>query len=98
MTINELRASIDDVDDQLLHLLNERSRLATQIAAQKMSAGIPLRDLKRESEVLSRMAGANEGPLEDQAVVRIFQCVLRESCRVQLNLVRAACVETDQVS
>ena len=98
MTINELRASIDEIDDQILYLLNERSKLATQIAAHKISAGMPLRDLKREREVLSRVAEANTGPFDDRAIVRIFQCVLRESFRAQLNLVQATHVETDHVS
>ena len=83
MTIEDWRARIDAIDDELLRLLNERARLALKVGESKLSAGLALCDRGREREVIGRVCRANEGPLDARAVALIFRRVIRESRRVQ---------------
>lgn len=78
-TREELRAEIDAVDDQLLALLNERARLAVEIARLKEREGAPIVDRERERTVVGRACAANGGPLPRRAVARIFRTIMRES-------------------
>lgn len=77
-TIEDRRRQIDAIDDELLRLVNERARLAIEVGEIKLRSETPLCDQNREREVLARIAGANRGPLSEQSVVRIFQCVIDE--------------------
>ena len=87
MSIEDWRAEIDEIDDQLLRLLNQRARLAAKIGGLKQKAGLPLNDLERERRVVERLQANNTGPLDDDAVRKLFQCIIRESRRVESALV-----------
>lgn len=76
--LGERRRQIDSVDDELLRLVNERARLAVEVGEIKLRSESPLCDQGREREVLARVCRANGGPLNDQSVTRIFQCVIDE--------------------
>src|SRR2546421_11166221 len=79
MKIEDWRAQIDEVDNELLRLLNRRARLAARIGGMKLRAGLPLYDPDREREVLARACRANAGPLDERAGARIFPRVTRET-------------------
>ena len=81
--IEDRRAEIDKIDAQLLRLLNRRAQLAIEIGRLKRDAGLPLCAPTRERDVLGRVAQANAGPLDDSAVERFFQLVIRESRRIE---------------
>lgn len=83
MDIEHWRKEIDEVDAELLRLLNMRARLAIKVGSLKRAAGLPLRDLERERFVLTRLQDANNGPLDEQAVNRLFRRIIRESRRVE---------------
>jgi chorismate mutase len=87
MSIEDWRAEIDEIDDQLLRLLNTRARLAAKIGGLKHKAGLPLNDLEREQQVIERTQANNTGPLDDNAVSKLFQCIIRESRQVESNAV-----------
>lgn len=52
----ELRSRIDEVDDRLAELLNERAGLTAQIQRRKSVPGHAGRDMDREAEIVARMA------------------------------------------
>jgi chorismate mutase len=83
MDIEHWRKEIDEVDGELLRLLNIRARLATKVGSIKRATGLPLRDLDREQFVLDRLQEANSGPLDQEAVVRLFRRIMRESRRAE---------------
>ena len=83
MDIEHWRKEIDEVDGELLRLLNIRARLAIKVGSLKRSTGLPLRDHVREQFVLDRLQEANGGPLDQDAVVRLFRRIMRESRRVE---------------
>ncbi|HKO97559.1 MAG TPA: prephenate dehydratase [Pyrinomonadaceae bacterium] len=83
MTIEDWRAKINVLDDELLRLFNERARLALQVGASKTASGLSLCDHTREAEVIESMCEQNEGPLDERAVVELFRAVIHESRRIQ---------------
>ena len=90
MTIENWRDEIDRVDGELLQLLNRRAGLAVKVGAVKTGVGLPLCDPDREREVLARVCNDNDGPLDDQAVVRIFRRIIYESRRAETRSHEAA--------
>jgi chorismate mutase len=89
MSVEDWRAEIDEIDDQLLRLLNTRARIAAKIGQVKRAAGLPLSDKERERHVVQRMKSGNAGPLDEGAVMKLFECIIRESRRVESAVVPA---------
>src|SRR5712691_13046448 len=83
MSIEDWRSRINELDSELLRLLNERARIALKVGESKKDAGVHLCDHTREREVVERMCEANEGPLDDRAVVELFRAIIHESRRIQ---------------
>ncbi|MBP2688708.1 MAG: Chorismate mutase [Deltaproteobacteria bacterium] len=83
MDIDELRKRIDLMDDVLLRVFNERARIALEIGHEKKGLGLPVFDPGREKRIFSRMKEDNPGPLDDGAVVRLFERVVDESRRLE---------------
>lgn len=79
MTFDEIRAEIDDLDRQLLKIFNRRAELALAIGALKKERGLPIYDPEREKRIFTRVRTENPGPLDDEAVVRLFERVVDES-------------------
>lgn len=80
--IERWRDQIDAIDAELLGLLNRRARLALEVGRRKQGAGLPLRDARRERQILARALQDNAGPLRPAAVQRLFRAILAESRRV----------------
>jgi chorismate mutase-like protein len=85
MKIGDWRAKIDAIDTTLLHLLNVRAGFALEVGRLKGESGLALRVPAREREILSRMTQLNPGPLDTAAVEKIYQNILNESIRIQVQ-------------
>ena len=83
MSVDDWRSRIDELDGELLRLLNERARIALKVGESKKEAGASLCDHTREREVIERMCEANEGPLDDRAIVELYRAIIHESRRIQ---------------
>jgi chorismate mutase len=81
--LGRLREAIDRVDEVLVKLLNQRGKYAIQIGEVKSILGLPIYVPEREKEVLLHVAGASEGPLDSEAVRRLFERIIDESRRVE---------------
>lgn len=82
--VEELRKRIDEIDEQIIRLLGDRTRLALQISQEKRKQGLPLRSPERELEVLARVVQAgNYSPLSTEAILRIYRTVLEETFKLQ---------------
>ena len=82
LTIEELRGRIDVIDDQLVRLLNVRVACAVEIGRLKQGQGVPIYQPDREKQVLIQVrqsATSLAGPLNADAVVRIFERVMDEA-------------------
>lgn len=83
MDIAALRQRIDLLDDVLLRIFNERARLALEIGHLKKGLDLPVFDPGREKRIFARMKEDNPGPLDDGAIVRLFERVIDESRRLE---------------
>ena len=83
MDISEVRKRIDLLDDVLLRIFNERARLALEIGHLKKDLNLPVYDPAREKRIFNRMKEENPGPLDDGAIVRLFERVVDESRRLE---------------
>lgn len=76
-SLSKLRAQIDALDNRLVKLLSARARMAQRIGGVK--AGAAYRP-EREAQVLRRVIQANQGPLGDAALARLFTEII-SACR-----------------
>ncbi|ABQ26666.1 chorismate mutase [Geotalea uraniireducens] len=83
MNIDNLREQIDNLDSELLRIFNERANLALKIGEIKKGLALPVYDPSREKKIFKRMQEENPGPLDDQAIVRLFERVIDESRRLE---------------
>jgi chorismate mutase len=81
--VSELRRRIDGIDRQLVALLNERAVCAVAIGRLKERDHQPVYQPAREAEVLANVQAANGGPLDDDALRRLFERVIDEARRLE---------------
>jgi len=79
MTIDDYRLEINRLDRELLRIFNERAALALKIGEIKKELGLPVYDPDRERRIFEAMTADNPGPLENEAIVRLFERVIDES-------------------
>ena len=90
--INALRQRIDAIDQRLVALLNERAGCALEIGRQKELSGQPIYQPTREAEVLANVRAVNRGPLDHEAMTRLFERIIDEARRLE----RLAAAHPDQ--
>ena len=75
-TIEELRAKIDDVDDRILQLLNERSRVVLEVGHLKSGKNLEFHVPGRERQIYERLLKANPGPFPNDALKNIYREII----------------------
>lgn len=86
--LHRRRKAIDLLDAELVRLLNERARIAHELAFIKKSSGLPVYDGRREQQILEQICGHNSGPLDHEGLVSIFRCIIRESRKLEARSMR----------
>jgi chorismate mutase len=84
--IDDLRRRIDELDEQLVRLLNERSACALEIGKVKQAHGIEIYQPARETEVLRHVQACTlrmGGPLSPAALARLFERIVDEARRLE---------------
>ena len=81
--MDRLRRSIDAIDKELVRLLNERAGCAIALGRIKKDRGLPIYQPAREEEVLGNVQRVNVGPLESEALRRLFERIIDESRRIE---------------
>ena len=77
-SLDNLRHQIDELDQQLQNLLNERATLAHKVAEVKTATDpnpVFYRP-EREAQVLRRVKERNQGPLDGETMARFFREVM----------------------
>jgi len=89
--LRRLRRRIDALDRRIVRLLNERTLLGLSVGAEKASrGGKARRDPERETEVLLRVAAANEGPLPQSDILALYRRLMAVTRRVQRDRLGAS--------
>ena len=89
--LTAVRERIDNVDQQIQRLLNERARLAQRVGLTKSrnEAGAEFYRPEREAQVLRAVRERNRGPLRDEEVVRLFREIM-SACLAQQEPLKVA--------
>jgi chorismate mutase-like protein len=86
MTIDELRLRIDQLDERLVELLNERAMCALEIGKAKHAKGLEVYQPDREADVLRHVQACGrraDGPLGPEAIARVFERIIDEARRIE---------------
>ena len=85
--LNELRAQIDKLDDQLLELLVRRMRVSRDIGQYKKEHDMPILQTQRYEELLARRAAqAVELGMDREFMRTVLQAIHEESVRQQMEV------------
>jgi chorismate mutase len=81
--LDALRRRIDALDEELVRLLSRRAECALEIGRVKKDAGLDVYQPAREVEVLAHVQEINPGPLDGDAIRRLFERVIDEARRLE---------------
>ena len=81
--IKKIRDRMDALDARLVGLLNERASCAREIGRLKETVGLRVYQPHREREVLSHVRSENAGPLDGDAITRLFERIIDEARRLE---------------
>jgi chorismate mutase len=81
--IDELRQQMDDIDTRLVELLSRRAGCALEIGHEKKLIGLEVYQPSREAEVLGHVQRINPGPLDNEAMKRLFERIIDEARRLE---------------
>jgi len=76
VTIDQLRASIDRIDDRIVELLNERARVVLDVGRLKSGGNMEFHVPGRERQIYERLLGGNPGPFPNDALRSIYREVI----------------------
>ena len=82
--LKKLRNEINNIDNQLLQLIIQRTSVVEKIGLTKKDTQ-KIVDKKRESQVLSRLLGLHKGNFSKDSLVRIWREIFYTSTNVQLE-------------
>jgi chorismate mutase len=82
-TIDDWRIRIDQIDLELVRLFNERTRCAIEIGHLKKRLGLDIYSPTREAQVIRNVTEASHGPLDAEAIRRLFERVIDEARRIE---------------
>lgn len=88
MTLEEIRQEIDQVDDALVALLEQRMNLVGQVVAFKKSTGKAVTDPKREERIFARVASKIENKNYQETILATFADILKHSRAFQKKQIR----------
>ncbi len=82
--IKQLRRRIDEVDEQILQSLSQRTEICRSIGLVKKEQGVPIQDFPRENDVYARMRErAVELGLDPSHVEAIYRQIVNMCGAVQ---------------
>jgi chorismate mutase len=90
------RKRIDEIDQELVKLLNERSRCAVEIGHLKKLLRLPAWQPEREAEILRNVVKSNHGPLDDAAIRRLFERIIDEARALERHAMASGSVPGEE--
>lgn len=89
--VEEFRKAIDTIDNQILTLLNERSKIVLEIAHVKRNENAKFYSPERERQILERLTSLNKGPFPNETLHVIYREILSASLSLEQPL-QVACL------
>jgi chorismate mutase len=75
--LDEYREKINKIDEKIVDFLNERAVMVMKIKKLKEDKDVPLYDARREEQLFDNIVKYNRGPLYNDNIIQIFECILR---------------------
>lgn len=82
-TIEQLRARIDGIDDQIVALLNERSRVVLEVGRLKSGSNMDFHVPGRERQIYERLLNVNPGPFPNDALRSVYREIISASLSLE---------------
>jgi len=76
MEIADWRKKIDELDEQIVKLLNERAACAIAIGDIKRNNGAAIYEPQREQQIIAHARSANPGPLADEQIQEVYERIM----------------------
>jgi chorismate mutase len=76
MDISDWRQKIDELDIEIVRLINQRAEAARAIGEIKRKSDLPVYEPRREQDVFDRVRAANPGPLDDAALLHVYERII----------------------
>jgi chorismate mutase / prephenate dehydratase len=76
MNLDDWRSRINDLDNQILNLLNQRAEAALEIGDLKRRHDLPYYVPERQAEIVARLTADNRGPLRAETVQAVWREIL----------------------
>jgi chorismate mutase/prephenate dehydratase len=83
MNLDDWRSRINNLDEEILKLLNQRGTAALRIGELKRQQDLPYFIPEREAQVLERLVALNAGPLGADAIRAIWREILSASLALE---------------
>lgn len=79
MDLDIIRQEIDQIDDQIVKLLEERMHLVEGVVAYKKASGKLILDTKREAVIFEKVRNRVEDKRYQETIVATFSDILKRS-------------------
>jgi chorismate mutase len=83
MDISDWRKKIDELDQQLVRLVNDRARCAIEIGKLKQGLAMPVYEPDREKIIFENIAQMNHGPLSQIQLRQVYERLIDVMRQVQ---------------
>ena len=83
MSLENIRKKIDQVDQKIIDLLNERTELAVEIGKLKQAKGEEVYSPSRESEIYRKIDELSKGPMPKDSLKAIYREVMSASLALE---------------
>jgi len=84
--IQELRKKIDEIDDKLLELLNQRAQTVIEVGNIKKTENLDFYSPSREREIIERLTAHNQGPFPQDTLKAVYREILSSSLSLERPL------------
>jgi chorismate mutase/prephenate dehydratase len=82
-TLHDLRHEIDEIDDRIMELLNQRASLVIKVGKLKSSERRDFYVPSREREIYERLSAKNKGPFSDKGLKSVFREIISASLALE---------------
>ncbi|MBD3203164.1 hypothetical protein GF327_02640 [Candidatus Woesearchaeota archaeon] len=94
--LNKLRKDINKIDSKIIKLFSDRFFAAKKIARYKQTNNIPVKDKKREEQLINEIKKkAKKLDIDTNFSEKIFRELIEESCRIQKKINEDESIQKD---
>ena len=79
MDLDIIRQEIDQIDDQIVKLLEERMHLVEGVVAYKKTSGKPILDTKREEAIFEKVRSRVSNKKYEETIIATISDILKRS-------------------